>query len=369
MEGLPDRYFLHLCDHVGFLLIAVDPDLNIRYANLQAVQQFGMTGNALVGRSLPELLPEAHRDAARALFADILATQATGEVEIKFEEEVGRRRTFILIASPIIDGEACLGVSVSMRDISLRKQMSQELARSRRMASLGNMAGAVTHHFNNILGGMLTSIDSVLASDSPRELRRTLRLLAQAIGRATRITKQLAAFAESENETSQSAELNLLMRTFIERIQPQAERGKVHLVTHIDEVASPPFEAQRLMPVLESLAQNAFDAMTIDGTLTITMRRENDEAVIDIVDTGCGIPDDMKDRLFEPFFTTKGALGGGDADNPGLGLAAVHGLVSEMGGKIELSSKVGAGTAARIRLPLNRRPDGAVGPDDPNRRP
>jgi len=367
MEGLPDRYFLHLCDHVGFLLVAVDPDLNIRYANLQAMQQFGAAGDALVGRSLPDLLPDAHREAARVLLVDTLSTKSTGEIEVKFEEDGGPRRTFVLIASPIIDGETGLGVSVSMRDISARKRMSQELARSRRMASLGNMAGAVTHHFNNILGGMLTSIDSVLTSDSPRELRRTLRLLAQAIGRATRITKQLAAFAESENEPSESAELNPLMKTFIGRIQPQAERGRIHLVTHIDDVASPPFEAQRLMPVLESLAQNAFDAMTTDGTLTITMRRDNDEAVIDIVDTGCGIPDDMKDRLFEPFFTTKGALGGGDADNPGLGLAAVHGLVSEMGGKIELSSKVGAGTAARIRLPLNRRPDGVPASHDSNR--
>ena len=99
--------------------------------------------------------------------------------------------------------------------------------------------------------------------------------------------------------------------------------------------------------------------MSEGGTLTIKMARQENRAVITIADTGCGIPEDMQDRLFEPFFTTKGELAGGEGGNIGLGLAAVHGLVSEMGGTIRLTSQVGEGTQAEIRLPLDRKP-----PDD-----
>jgi len=108
------------------------------------------------------------------------------------------------------------------------------------------------------------------------------------------------------------------------------------------------------MPVLESVAQNALDSMTIGGVLRVSLTGTADSAVISISDTGCGIPEDVLDRVFEPFFTTKGELGGGSSDNIGLGLAAVHGLVSEMGGTIRLASQIGKGTRVTIQLPLHR---------------
>lgn len=356
-----DNYFRSLCENVGFGLIAVDRALTVQFWNAQAATLFGRSTGEMLGRSLLEVIQEPQKETARLLVKNTLATASANEIEVKFERDGGRRATLVLIASPINNTAGdCVGASLSVRDISERKRLSQELARSRRLASLGNMAAGVAHHFNNILGGMLTSIDYVLASDSPRELRRTLRLLAQAISRATRITKQLESFAKSEHEKAEWAELNMLLEGFVERVRPRAERASVTVQADLAQVPSSPFEAHRLIPVLESLTGNAFDAMSSGGTLTISLRQEGDEAVIVIADTGCGIPEDVLDRLFEPFFTTKGELGGGSKDNVGLGLAAVHGLVSEMSGSIRLTSKVGVGTAAEVRLPLNRPLDAAA---------
>jgi PAS domain S-box-containing protein len=357
MELGTESLFRQICENLAFSLIAVDLEGRIRFWNRQASRQFGSSSGAMVGRLFLEVFPETSRREVQALLEAALQRSTPGDMEVKFPANDGKRLTYAMIVSPIVDAEGqCIGASASMRDISERKRLSQELSRSRRMASLGNVAGGVAHHFNNILGGMLTSIDSVLASDSPRELRRTLRLLAQAIGRATRITKQLGAFAESENEALEWMELSALIQTFIERIRPQAERHHVNLVTRIEPVPAKAFEVQRVVPVLDSLVQNAFDAVSSGGTLTLSMKQEGDQAVICVEDTGCGIPDDQLDRLFEPFFTTKGALGGGDTDNIGLSLAAVHGLVSEMEGTIQVSSKVGQGTRFEVRLPLNRPP-------------
>jgi PAS domain S-box-containing protein len=354
-------YFRQLCESLGFVLVAVDPDLRVQYWNPQAAKQFGRPAEEIAGCCLLDVLPQACQEQARVLFRSTIENKVPGDLEIKFEAG-GDRRTFVLVASPIINprGE-CVGASASMRDISERKRLSQQLARGRRIAALGNMAGAVAHHFNNILGGMLTSIDYVLPSDSPRELRRTLRLLAQAISRATRITQQLSTFAESETDATELAALDSLVSTFVEQIRPQAVNHGVNLLTNIERVVSCRFEPHRLTLVLHSVVQNAFDAMIAGGTLTISMKQEKDQAVITVEDTGCGIPEESQDRLFEPFFTTKGEFGGGSSANIGLGLAVVHGLVSEMGGTIRVTSKVGQGTLVEVRLPLSHTAGGSAG--------
>jgi len=357
METTTDRFFRQLCDGLGFVCIAVDRDLRIQFWNREAAEQFHHSSDEMSGRPFLEILSDADRQEAQRCLEQTISTGRPHETEVKYSGNRGARRTLVLIISPIFDEDGqCIGASAGMRDISKRKRMSRELADSRRMSALGRMAGGVAHHFNNILGGMLTSIDYVLSSDSPRELRRTLRLLSQAIGRATRITHQLAAFAESENQLIEWKELNPILDVFLDRLRPQARKARITLETDIEQVPSATFEADRLLPVLESLAQNAFDAMSEGGTLSIKMARRKTWAVITIADTGCGIPEDIKDRLFEPFFTTKGELAGGGGSNIGLGLAAVHGLVSEMEGTIRLNSQVGEGTQVEVRLPLNRKP-------------
>lgn len=358
MKPLPDHFYRNICENFGFIFIAVDRDLKIVFWNDEAAKHFGQKAAEMVGQPFLPLVPECYRDEAAQLFKQTLQAKKPVELEVKYPVVDDKPQTLVLLISPVVNeaGE-CVGACAAMRDISRRKQLSQELARSQRMAALGSMSGAVAHHFNNILGGMQTSIDYVLASDSPRELRRTLRLLSQAIGRATRITKQLAAFAESENERCVWGTINSLMDDFINRFKPKAEQASITIQEEIQQVNSDPYEAQRLLPVLESLGQNSLDSMASGGTLTVRLEKQGDRAMIVIADTGCGMPEEVQERLFEPFFTTKGGLGGGTSENIGLGLAAVHGLVSEMDGTIRIKSKVGTGTQAEISLPLQRKLD------------
>ena len=354
MTSANDSYFKYLCDSLGFICIGVDSSLQISYWNRQASAHFGMDLATVRGRGVLELLEAPDRPEVEKALRRCVQCREGGDIEVKYQRDSENPVTFVLVLSPIIsESGECLGASLAMRDISNRKRLSQELSRSRRMASLGKMAEGVAHHFNNILGGMMTSIDFALPSDSPRELRKTLRLLAQSIGRATRITNQLAAFAERENELQdESATLNALMDRFVTKLGGQCKAAGIELVTRIDHLETGVFEARRLLPVLESLSQNALDAMGDHGKLIVEMVREDDQAVIRIHDTGCGISQESMEHLFEPFFTTKGGLGSGVGENIGLGLAAVHGLVSEMGGQIKMASKVGEGTTVSVRLPL-----------------
>ncbi len=353
--NLDDGFFRRLCEGLGFICIAVDDRLDIVFWNEQAARHFQKSSADMVGRPFTEVLHEPDRAEAERLFREAMDSRQPRDMEVKYPDAEGGKTTLVLIISPINDTAGnCVGASAGMRDITQRKRMSQELSQSRRIAALGRVAAGVAHHFNNILGGMLTSIDYVLASDSPRELRKTLRLLAQSIGRATRITNQLAAFAEAENKLVEWKELNPIVETFVEALDGRLHAGGLNLVTDIVAVESDPCEQQRLLTVLDSIAQNSIEAMSPGGTLSVSLAAEGESAVIRIRDTGCGIPEDMVDRLFEPFFTTKGELAGGEGENIGLGLAAVHGMVSEMGGTISMKSKIGEGTEVTIRLPLRR---------------
>lgn len=351
-----ERYFLQICDNLGFICLALEPDLTVRFANKEAVRQFASSGDQLNGRSFLDLLQEPDRAAARQLLQKTMDTGLAGEMEIRYLRDDEQHTTMVLIISPIRDPQgACIGVSASMRDISERKRLASELGRARRMAALGNMAAAIVHHFNNIFGGMQAGIDVALKSESIRELRQTLRLLSQSISRATRITNQLATFAESENAQDQPAEVEPLLRRIIERIGRRAQGLNVHFESDIQPIPRSVLEANRVTSIIESISQNAFDAMPNGGTLTISVKHENDFLVIRITDTGTGISEEDMEHLFEPFFTTKGGLG--EKENIGLGLAAVHGLVSDMGGSISVSSRVGQGTTIMIRLPIRRESD------------
>ncbi len=350
-----DSFFRYLCEHLGFIQIATDARGCISFWNEQAERQFGRTSTEMIGQPLVDVLIPAEREQASGRIDAALKHGEPSELEVKLNHPQRGWRTLILIISPIENeaGER-IGVSASMRDISERKRLSQELAKARRIGSLGHMAAGVAHHFNNILGGMMAGIDSALATDNPRELRRTLRTVAQAIARATRITRQLETFAESENRFGEeAAPLDRILAAYIEKLKPAGERMQIRIDARLGPLDPPrEFDAHKVQPIIESLVQNALDAMPEGGTLTIELTQEADQAVLRISDTGVGMPEEVLDRIFEPFFTTKGELGGGTAKNIGLGLAAVHGLVSELDGAIRIDSQVGTGTTVTVRLPL-----------------
>jgi PAS domain S-box-containing protein len=354
MDPVNDSVFRNLCEHLGFACIAVDRELCVFFLNDEAKKQ--LADRALtIGKSILELFEQSDRPAVQKLFDTTFATRTWGDTEVKFNCGEEARKTFVLIVSPIVDREGhCSGASASMRDISVRKQLSQELSRARRMGSLGKMAGNVAHHFNNILGGMMTGIDAALKSESMRDIRNTLRSLAESITRAGRITNQLAAFAASENAREDYRELDALMAEFKTRLNRMSKPPGMEIVTRFDPVQPAQFDGGRLLPILASIAQNAIDAMPGGGALTVELQQEGDDAVITLTDTGCGMSKEMMDNLFEPFFTTKGGLGGGTADNIGLSMAAVHGMVTELGGTIAVNSKAGQGTRVVLRLPLRK---------------
>jgi signal transduction histidine kinase/CheY-like chemotaxis protein len=226
--------------------------------------------------------------------------------------------------------------------VRAQRDLEGQLARAGRLEAVGRVAGGVAHDFNNLLTIILANA-SLMAETAPEDPGvQEIRAAAQ---RGAQLTKQLLAFARQQRLEPRAFDLaalveeerSLLARLIPENITIDVARPSGPVLAHADP--------GQISQVLLNLVVNARDAMPGGGRLSIRVAPVREGfAVLEVSDTGHGMDQQTVERAFEPFFTTKGAVG------TGLGLATVHGIVTQSGGQIRLRSGHG-GTTFEILLP------------------
>jgi two-component system, cell cycle sensor histidine kinase and response regulator CckA len=268
-----------------------------------------------------------------------------------------------------LDDPAVQAIVMNHRDITARKLAEQALRLSEeklrqayKMEAVGRLAGGVAHDFNNVLTaifGYTELLSDQLGPDDPR--RADLEQIRRAADRAATLTRQLLAFSRKQVMQPRSLDLNAVvsgMETLLARLVGENVTVEIRPASDLWRVLADPGQLEQ---VLMNLAANARDAMPDGGRFTI--RTANVEmspddvaglpglqpgayVMLDVSDTGQGIPSAIQNQVFEPFFTTK-ELGKGT----GLGLATVYGIVKQTGGGIYLTSEESKGTRFAIYLP------------------
>jgi two-component system cell cycle sensor histidine kinase/response regulator CckA len=247
-------------------------------------------------------------------------------------------------------------------DVSEQRALEEELRRTRRLESLGRLAGGVAHDFNNLLTVILGSADFLepIVSGNAGALA-DLEALRNAGLQAQRLTGQLLAFAKAEGGQASllgidgllEASAPLLARVLGEDMQLGLELSAADAHVRMDK--------GQLEQVLMNLTVNARDAMRSGGSLIIGTRKldatppaqrlpglpPGHYVELIVRDTGEGIASDVLDKVFEPFFSTKSPGKG-----TGLGLSTVHAAVQRAGGQVSIKSSLGHGTSVHVRLPL-----------------
>jgi PAS domain S-box-containing protein len=235
----------------------------------------------------------------------------------------------------------------TMIDITSRRELEGQLRQSQKMEAIGQLAGGVAHDFNNILQAAMLDLSMLRSTPgiAPNVVVRAMEI-ESGLQRAATLTRQLLMFSRREAMRRRPMDLNaklveiarLLRRTIGEDI-----------AFHLDLApGTVPIDADPGMidQVLLNLVLNARDAMPSGGTLSVETTLAGSSACLVVRDTGVGIEHASLPRIFEPFFTTKEAGRG-----TGLGLATVHGIVEQHGGRIEVDSTPGMGTTFRVYLP------------------
>ena len=244
-----------------------------------------------------------------------------------------------------------------------RNRLEEQFRQAQKMEAVGRLAGGVAHDFNNLLTVITGYSDLLLAGSDLKENHRiALEEIRRSAERGGALTNQLLAFSRRQPLQARIVRVNELVLQ-IEKLLRRLIGEDVELVT-IPAASQDVVEADpgRLEQVLMNLAVNARDAMPDGGKLTIETGtvhlnetfsakqlgvQAGHYVTISIIDTGTGMDEETQSHLFEPFFTTKNPGRG-----TGLGLATAYGIIRQSGGAIGIYSQVGAGTTARIYLPL-----------------
>ena len=270
------------------------------------------------------------------------------DVEVHLHLTSGNRPVFVAIILEITD----------------RKQVEQELSRSRKLESIGLLAGGIAHDFNNILTGLFGNLELAKMKLSAENASFTyIETAYQALGNASNLTKQLLTFAKGGNPLLEATNLG---QTILDSISLSLSGSNVKTIRNLPkDLWQVKADKGQLSQVITNIILNADQAMPMGGTLIIEAKniKDNDnlstlhltgECVkLTIRDDGIGISKKHLEQIFDPYFSTK-------QSGHGLGLAMAHSIISKHGGRISADSVLGEGTIITIYIPADTTPHQSV---------
>ena len=329
--------------------------------------------------SVYDLVAEKNRDELSAAIEDALSGKSNIQpVECELIKDGGRTVRFFLsgvedhgeVASEegansepgpdVVAAEE--QVIVYVLETTEQRALEVQFTQSQKMQAVGQLAGGVAHDFNNVLTAIIGFSDLLLANHRPSDPAfQDIMNIKQNANRAASLVRQLLAFSRRQTLRPQIlalgdvlADLSILLDRLL------GEKVDLELV-HGRDLWPVKADLNQLEQVIVNLAVNARDAMPDGGQLTIKtsnlskadsalmpykLLEAADYVLLEVMDSGTGIPADIRDQIFEPFFSTKDVGKG-----TGLGLSTVYGIVKQTGGFIFLESEIGQGTTFRIFLP------------------
>lgn len=364
-EARKAEAYQNLFRHANDGILILDPEDGVVIdVNDKACELYGIARESFIGRSIKEMSQDVSQ--CEEQMRKLLAEGTFDECDTVHLRGDGTPMN-LLINSSVIDFQNRQVILSINHDITQRRRLEEERARleeqlhhSQKMESIGALAGAVAHDFNNILTAISGYCDlSLLKLDEQDPVYRNIYEARKATKRATSLTRQLLAFSRKQKLEPQLLRIDAAV-TEIEDMLRQLLPKNIDFVCRFGPAGMTSADPGQLGQVIMNLVVNARDAMPRGGKLAIetgSVELSEIEAaeygaesgcyeMLSVSDTGTGIGAETQKQIFEPFFTTKEPGKG-----TGLGLSTVYGIVRQSGGHIRLESELGVGTTFRIYLP------------------
>jgi len=326
-------------------LISIDAEGEIITVNNRVREIFGLRGASDQRRELKKnFLPFA-----TPLLDSLRQNRIVLEQEMEYPHKEGGSIPLAVSAARLIsDDKEDLGTVFILRDLREIKALQERVTRSERLAALGSLAAGVAHEIRNPLSSIKGFAQFFLKKNPPGSTdHKYSEVMIQEVERLDRVIANLLDYANPKEPAQEQTSLADIIHRSIALIADEAKAKKVDVIVEIAENI-PPVEVDRdqTTQVLLNIALNGLDAMKQGGKLTIRsfMDGESNFVIIEVEDTGHGIPEKELPRIFDPFYTTK-------KTGTGLGLAIAHRIVENHGGTLSVKSTGKSGTMFRLTVP------------------
>jgi two-component system sensor histidine kinase PilS (NtrC family) len=332
-------------------LITVDADSHVINANDAAMEILGRQASDNFGDSLEDLSPQL-----AALVANSPIDQDAVHGEVTHLKDNGAKRILGVSHSPLLDHNGnTVGRIVNFQDLTEVRALEEKIKRAERLTVVGTLAAGIAHEIRNPLASISGSIE--LLSTSPQadeESAALMEIVTREVKRLNAMITDLLAYSNPRTPNMMQIDLRVLIRETLRVFEQDPEFGEVTATFEGDtDTQSLPLEAdpELLRQTIWNMLRNGAEAAMKGGKeVTVSAEASGEHALIRFRDSGPGIAQEYVAKVFDPFFTTK-------AGGTGLGLAMVHGTVTDHGGSISVDTEIGKGTTFELRLPYHQAHD------------
>ena len=353
------RFTEAIIDTLPVSLYAIDRDHRIVAWNRnRELGELGVPRGEVLGKSIYNVLTKQSREMLEGEFSKVFATGDIQRIEQETVTKSGDTNHWLISKIPMRAAESneVSHVITVGENVTARVKSERAVARAEKLAAVGRLAAGVVHEINNPLATIAACAESLETriaggaygqSTDVEDLKEYLGLIRDEAFRCKQITNGLLDFSRlrAGNRVPINLADTIKMTARLVTHQHRGDNIQIEIET-VNDLPRVLGDEGQLQQAVIALATNAIDAMPEGGTLTLRAHRIGPHVMVEIKDTGIGIPQENLTKIFDPFFTTKD-IGRGT----GLGLAVCYGIVSEHGGRLDVRSAVGVGTTFTISLP------------------
>lgn len=340
-----------------------DLDGRLTELNEAGAEALGRPLEEVIGRDFREFVAPEDRVGAFAAFQQrIREGNDTRELEMRVLRPTGERRLLLISTAMVVEDGVVTGMHGVARDVTEERAREMQFRRAERMASVAPLLSGVCHELNNPLTSIKSFAELLLLDERSPEDREALEIVQREAHRAAKIVTDLRSVARQRQETGTERsllDLNEVVRHVLDAQSGElaALRVQVDLAAELPSVWAVRLHVEQVVLQLVANAEQAMREQSGPAELTVRTYAGGVGVVLQVEDSGPGIPADHLDRIFDPFWTTRRP-----GEGTGLGLSLVNGIVADHGGRIRVDSAPGQGSRFAVELPVAAETPVALGP-------